>query len=153
MSNSENILYEKKYPSPIEMFEDAENNPVPESLISESRKKFTAEEMYRRIKEESVFVPRPDREESTLLFQKLAIYYSELYEISVKVARNEYSIYAEYTLYSGIYTADMVKSFSDLLKMSDDISFNTFTTDEEDGITISLYHNTHDYFLSGNLIN
>jgi len=104
----------------------------------------------RRDREESIFVPRPDREESRRNFIFLAKRFSEKHEISVKITEHEYYISADITINFDSYLCGFAAKLGEIMCLCDEVSFRQAS---DHNLLISLKHHTKDYYLSGYLIN
>lgn len=146
------LIYSKRYPPPWEA--EAVAAEVAAAWTPEERK--TAEESFhkfwRKLHEESVYVPIPGVEKKARLFIDLAKRLSQIYELDIDIQRKAHFISADFHLYCAIYPGKMTQDFAELFSLCDQFASFVLTTEKSD-FTLSLTLYTHKHYMSGQLIN
>lgn len=101
-----------------------------------------------RIEQSSTYVLRADKAEKKEAFINLAKSLSADYEIDMQI--EEYGYFVSVTMYMdcSVYTGKVKKMLTELIIMSENISFLLSSTEPRDFI-LSLDYFTHDHYVSG----
>jgi hypothetical protein len=142
-------IYSKRY-LPDPEIKELMDRPQTEEERKEVEQSFT--EFMRRIDEESVFVLMPDRIEKSRRFIELAKELSQRYEVSMDIWEKTYFIQVDLHLCCASYPGPMTRQFAELFNMCD--KFSSFILkNEPSDFTLCLDFYTHEYYLSGVLMN
>lgn len=139
MSSAGKIIYSKRFPQMDpeqlcrEAAEDAGDGTAPPPF----------EEFLREVRENSVYVPRPDKLQNRQRFIDLAKQLSLDYEIDMDIKEHDHFISVNLHLYCGAYTGTCKDMLSGLLDLCDRICFFKLKTEPCD-FTLSLDYMTHD---------
>lgn len=139
--DKETFFY-KRYPSVMDEL----------SFMSEKEQKAAYQYFCSLMCSEPHYEPIPGREEKAQEFIALAKKFSDEYEIDIDISRTPYSVEASLHFYCGNYGKDMICHFTQLFSMCDNLS-SSIPISEPSDFTLILEFNTHNFYLSGVLMN
>lgn len=142
-------IFSKRYPLPPEI-EELIIQPQSKEEMEGAEK--SLQEFWRRITEESVFVPMPERLKECRRFIELAKDLSQRYEIDMDIWEKSYFIKVDLHLRHCSFPGPFTRRFAELFNMCDKFSSSMYPG-EPNGFTLSLEFYTHKYYLSGRLVN
>lgn len=147
MEGEDRMIYSRRY----HVDEDAEMllAEMPEQTDEDrARAKDAFDELMRSIREESVFIMRPNRIAGTDRLIKLAKRLSEQYEIDTDIIQHTGRITVDLYMDCFLQFRDFIQDFTALLEMCD--LFSLFTPAKKPGrVVFSLDYITHDHYVSG----
>ncbi len=133
------IIYSKRFPwiDPAQLLREAVED------VGDGTDSLTFEEFLREVRENSVYVPKPDKLQNRQRFIDLAKQLSLDYGIDMDITEYDHFISANLHLYCGAYTGTLKDMLSGLLNLCDRICFFKLKTEPCD-FTLSLDYMTHD---------
>lgn len=147
MEDSRNMIYSRRY----HVDEDAKKllAEMPEQTDEDKAKtKEAFTELMRGIREESVFIVRPDRIAGTDRLIEQAKHLSEQHEIDTDIIQYTGRITVRLYMDCLLWFEDFIQDFTALVGMCD--LFSLFTPADEPGrVVCSLDYITHDHYISG----
>lgn len=149
MSEWDKKIYSRRYPQGPETM-DLLHEPQPEEEREAAKQSFN--EFWRRLQKESVYVLIPERIKDARRFVALAEELSEIYGIDMDIWEKSHFIQVDLHLRCASYSAGLTRRVAELFSLCD--RFHSFILPQESGdFTLSLDFYTHQYYLSGRLIN
>lgn len=148
MCSEGKLIFSKRFPrlDADEMRAQAAEDPL-ESAPPPSFDKFL-----REVRENSVYVPIPDKIARRQRFIDLAKQLCLDYEIDTEIKEYGHFISVNLHLYCGAYTGTLKRMLSELVSMCDRVcSFRPKTGPYD--LTLSLDYYTHDHYISGRKVN
>ena len=140
------VLYEKKYPkeSPEDLEElqrqldagDLEEHEMP-----------SAEEFFRRLRKDDLYIPLPERKQKAANFIRAARKVSQLYELDITITKHISHISAEFCFTASAGLRDLL----DVMRLADDIAFFANIRGYEIVLCLDFY--THAVIHKGRWIN
>ena len=149
MSERKEKIYSRRYPQALEIME-----LINRSQTKEEREaaKQSFNEFWRQLQEESVYILMPERIKGARRFVALAKELSEAYGIDMDIWEKSYFIQVDLHLYCASYPTELTQRVAELFCLCD--RFHSFILPQEPGdFTLSLDFYTHQYYLSGRLMN
>lgn len=148
MPNSKKI-YSRQYPPDPDIVKLL-NTPQTEEEKNSAKRSFAG--FWRCMKEETVYIPMPERIKASRYFIERAKELSEVYELDMDIWEKPYFIQVDLHLRCAAYTTGLTRRVAELFSLCD--QFHSFIQPQGPGdFTLSLDFYTHQYYLSGRLIN
>ena len=150
--SGKDLIYSKRYPTPWEKDDIAMEVAAPETPEEQKAAEESLHEFWRKLREESVYVPIFGAEKKARLFIELAKMLSQNYELDIDIRRKAYFVLVDLHLYCAAYPGSMTQDFAELFNLCDQFSSFLQATEKSD-FTLSLTLYTHKHYISGQLVN
>lgn len=149
MSERKKKIYSRRYPQAPEIMELISR---PQTKEEREAAKQSFNEFWRQFQEERVYVLMPERIKGARRFVALAEELSEAYGIDMDIWEKSYFIQVDLHLCCASYPTELTRRVAELFCLCD--RFHSFILPKEPGdFTLSLDFYTHQYYLSGRLMN
>lgn len=152
MFTDETVIYSKRYAHLHEESKQPTEKGMPPSKKETTNAEASLQKFRHRVNEESIYVPKPGREKESQRFITLAKELSDLYEVDIDVIQKSYFVEVDFHLYCSTYPSDFTRRLAELFNMCDRFCSFLFESEPSD-FTLSLEFYTHDFYLSGKLMN
>ena len=147
MAKEKQILYSKRYSVEQEITElDGKEHTQTEAEQAEAKAKF--QEFLRMVREESIYIVKPERIAGIGPLLHLAKQIYETFEIDMGIIQGSGRITINIYFFCAAFPKEFLAAFSELLRQCDMLSVFT-PKQNDDAVLFSLDYQTHDHYVSG----
>jgi hypothetical protein len=147
MAEEKQILYSKRYSVEQEIAElEGKEHTQTEAEQAEAKAKF--QEFLRMVREESIYIVRPERIAGIGPLIHLAKQLSETFEIDMDIIQGSAQITINIYFFCAAFPKEFLAAFSELLRQCDMLSV-FMPKQNDDAVLFSLDYQTHDHYVSG----